>query len=80
MTYAIALRIFAVVLSLLCIGLMAMIAQHTQKPQLDSSASPYAIRLDAAPRWPETVVRGGFICLLVSFVVLTVTCMLIARI
>jgi hypothetical protein len=80
MTYDIALRLFAVMLSLLCIGLMVLIAQHTHRPQPDSSASHFAIRFDRAPRWPETVLRGGTLCLLVSFVVLTATCILIARI
>lgn len=80
MTYAIALRIFAVMLSLLSIGLMAMVAQHTCKPQPDSPAPHFVIRLDNAPRWPETVMRGGVLCLLVSFVVLTATCILIAHI
>lgn len=80
MTYAATLRIFAVMLSLLSIGLMAMIAQHTHKPQPDASASPYSIHLDNGPRWPESVLRGGVISLLASFVVLAATCILIARI
>lgn len=77
MTYTIALRIFAVMLSLLAIGLMAMIAQHTHKPRPDAYA-PFAIHFESAPRWPETMLRGGVLCLLVSFVVLTATCILIA--
>ncbi|WP_322061903.1 hypothetical protein [Paraburkholderia sp. J63] len=80
MTYATTLRIFAVMLSLLSIGLMAMVAQHTHKPRPDASASPYAIQLDSTPGWPETVLRGGVMSLLASFVVLALTCMLIARI
>ena len=80
MTYATALQVFAVMLALLCIGLMAMIAQHTHKPQPDLSAPPFAIRVGTPPRWPETVLRGGLMCLLVSFVVLTLTCVLIAGI
>lgn len=80
MTYAIILRIFAVMLSLLSIGLMAMVAQHTHKPQPDASASPYAIQLQNGPGWPETVLHGGVMCLLASFVVLALTCILITRI
>jgi hypothetical protein len=80
MTYDIALRVFAVVLSLLCIGLLALIAHHTHRPQPDSSAAHFAVRFDREPRWPEAVMRGGAMCLLISFVVLTATCILIARI
>ncbi|HKT94997.1 MAG TPA: hypothetical protein VJS30_00485 [Paraburkholderia sp.] len=80
MTYTIALRTFAVMLSMLSIGLMAMVAQHTRKPQPDSPAPHFAIHFENAPRWPETVLRGGILCLLVSFVVLSATCILIARI
>ncbi|CAM2189958.1 Protein-export membrane protein SecG [Paraburkholderia sacchari] len=78
MTYAIALRIFAVMLSLLAIGLMAMIAQHTNKPRPEFKAPHFAIHFDNAPRWPETLLRRGILCLLVSFVILTATCILIA--
>lgn len=81
MTYAVALQIFAVMLSLLSIGLIAMIAQHTHKPpRVDSPAPAFAIRLGRAPHWPETLLRGGAMGLLLSFVVLTITCVLIARI
>jgi hypothetical protein len=80
MTYAIALRIFAVMLALLCIGLMSLIAHHTHAPQTDRSMPSFAIRFDQTPRWPETVLRGGAICLLVSFVLLTAICLLIAGI
>ena len=83
MTYTIALRIFAVMLALLSIGLMAMIAQHTHKPQpapSTPSVPHFAIRLGGTPRWSETMLRGGILCLLVSFVVLSATCILIARI
>ncbi|MFX1803108.1 hypothetical protein PWR66_05530 [Paraburkholderia sp. A1RO-5] len=70
MTYAIALRIFAVMLSLLAIGLMAMIAQHTHKPRPEPNAPHFAIHPGHAPRWAETILRGGVLCLLASFVVL----------
>lgn len=80
MTYAIALRLFAVMLALLCIGLMSLIAHHTHVRQADPSMPHLAIRFDDTPRWPEAVLRGGTICLLVSFVFLTVTCLLIAGI
>jgi hypothetical protein len=84
MTYAIALRLFAVMLALLCIGLMSLIAHHTAAPRadqrVDQPAAHFAIRFDNAPRWPETVLRGGTVCLLVSFVLLTATCLLIAGI
>ncbi|POR46207.1 hypothetical protein B0G62_12656 [Paraburkholderia eburnea] len=80
MTYAIALRLFAVMLALLCIGLMSLIAHHTHVRQADPSMPHLAIRFDDTPRWPETVLRGGMISLLVSFVFLTVTCLLIAGI
>ncbi|WP_027815135.1 hypothetical protein [Paraburkholderia bannensis] len=80
MTYAIALRLFAVMLALLCIGLMSLIAHHTHVPQADHSTPHLAVRFDDAPRWPETVLRGGTVCLLISFVILTVTCLLIAGI
>ncbi|WP_321814667.1 MULTISPECIES: hypothetical protein [unclassified Paraburkholderia] len=78
MSYAIALQVFAVLLALLCIGLMALIAHHTHTPQTDHASEAFAIRFDNAPRWPETVMRGGALCLLISFVVLTATCLLIA--
>jgi hypothetical protein len=78
MTYVIALQVFAVVLALLCIGLMALIAHHTHTPQTDQAAEAFAIRFDNAPRWPETAMRGGMMCLLISFVILTATCLLIA--
>ncbi len=86
MTYAIALRLFAVMLALLCIGLMALIAHHTATPRVahcadqTESAASFAIRFDDAPRWPETVLCGGTVCLLVSFVLLTATCLMIAGI
>lgn len=80
MTYAIALRLFAVMLALLCIGLMSLIAHHTAAPRVDQSAAHFAIRFDDAPRWPETVLCGGTVCLLISFVLLTATCLLIAGI
>ncbi|WP_322043115.1 hypothetical protein [Paraburkholderia sp. J67] len=78
MTYAIALRVFAVMLALLCIGLMSLIAHHTHTPQAESSAPQLSIRIDNTPGWPETVMRGGTLCLLISFVLLTATCLLIA--
>jgi hypothetical protein len=80
MTYAVTLRLFAVMLALLCIGLMALIAHHTAAPRADHTSAHFAIRFDDAPRWPETVLRGGAVCLLVSFVLLTATCLLIAGI
>ncbi|WP_321841811.1 hypothetical protein [Paraburkholderia bannensis] len=80
MTYAIALRLFAVMLALLCIGLMSLIAHHTHVPHADHSTPHLAVRFDDTPRWPETVLRGGAVCLLISFVILTATCLLIAGI
>ncbi|WP_321889837.1 hypothetical protein [Paraburkholderia bannensis] len=80
MTYAIALRLFAVMLALLCIGLMSLIAHHTHVPHADHSTPHLAVRFDDTPRWPETVLRGGTVCLLISFAILTATCLLIAGI
>ncbi len=76
MTYSIALRVFAFVLALICISLMAMVAQYMP-------ASSRAVRLPRAvhvpaPHWPDFMLRGGLVCLLVSFVVLIATCCMIA--
>jgi len=78
MTYTVALSLCAVVLALLCIGLMAVLAHHSKAPCTDPAMADLSFGVvDQAPAWPEFAVRGGFICLLVSFVMLTATCLLI---
>ncbi|CAG9238066.1 conserved hypothetical protein [Paraburkholderia tropica] len=78
MTYTTALGLFAIVLALLCIGLMAVLAHHSHVPRTDPLTADLSFGIvDQAPHWPEVAVRGGFICLLVSFVALTATCILI---
>jgi hypothetical protein len=76
MTYSIALRMFALVLALICIGLMTIVAHYMP-------ASGRVVRLPRAvhvpaPLWPDFMLRGGVVCLLVSFVVLIATCCMIA--
>ncbi|WP_321964948.1 hypothetical protein [Paraburkholderia sp. J7] len=81
MTYAIALRVFAVLLALICVGLMSFVAHYTHAPQTQSPGPNLAIhpeRPEHAPRWPDATVRIGTLALLVSFVVLTGACLLIA--
>ncbi|MBN3813015.1 hypothetical protein [Paraburkholderia sp. Ac-20347] len=78
MTYTVALSLCAVVLALLCIGLMAVLAHHSQAPRTDPAMADLSFGVvDQMPAWPEFAVRGGFICLLVSFVTLMATCLLI---
>ncbi|WP_321934985.1 hypothetical protein [Paraburkholderia sp. J8-2] len=84
MTYAIALRVFAVLLALICIGLMSFVAHYTHAPQTQTPGPNLAIHLERpertehAPRWPDATVRIGTVALLVSFVVLAGVCLLIA--
>jgi hypothetical protein len=75
MTYRIVLRVFAVVRSQLCTGVMALIAHHAHRPQAVTSAQPFAIRFNRAPRWPEVAIGGGVMCLIVSFVAFTAICL-----
>lgn len=76
MTYSIALQVFAFVLALICIGLMAIVA-HFMPAAGTAVRMPRALRVPPA-HWPEFMLRGGTVCLLVSFVVLIATCCLIA--
>ncbi|PVX68681.1 hypothetical protein [Paraburkholderia unamae] len=81
MTYSIVLRALAVLLVLVCIGLMAFVACYTHTPPTSVPQAP-APRLTAdsarAPRWPDATVRIGTLALLASFVVLTLACLRIA--
>lgn len=76
MTYSIALRVFAFVLALICIGLMALVA-HYLPASAAATRLPRAIHVPM-PHWPDFMLRGGTVCLLVSFVVLIATCCMIA--
>ncbi|QGZ54310.1 hypothetical protein [Paraburkholderia acidiphila] len=78
MTYTIALRVFAILLALICIGLMSFVAHYTHMPQTQAPGPNLAIRPEHAPRWPDATVRIGTVALLVSFVVLAGVCLLIA--
>ncbi|MEX3982574.1 hypothetical protein AB4Y45_26745 [Paraburkholderia sp. EG287A] len=78
MTYAIALRVFAVLLTLICIGLMAFVAHYTVAPRPQAPGPNFAVRPGRAPRWPDATVRIGTVGLLASFLVLTGACLLIA--
>ncbi|WP_035515067.1 hypothetical protein [Paraburkholderia nodosa] len=78
MTYAIALRVFAVLLTLICIGLMSFVAHYRLAPQPQASGTSFAVGPERAPRWPDATVRIGTVGLLASFLVLTGACLLIA--
>ncbi|MCX5544636.1 hypothetical protein M3A49_35105 [Paraburkholderia sp. CNPSo 3076] len=78
MTYAIALRVFAVLLTLICIGLMSFVAHFTLAPQPQAPGTNFAVGPERAPRWPDATVRIGTVGLLASFLVLTGACLLIA--
>lgn len=78
MTYTIALRVFAVLLALICIGLMSFVAHYTHAPQTQAPGPNLTLRPERALRWPDAAVRLGTVALLVSFVVLTGACLLIA--
>jgi hypothetical protein len=76
MSYSIALRVYAFVLALISIGLMAVVAHYVPASKA-AVRLPRVVRVPAA-HWPEFILRGGIVCLLVSFVVLIATCCLIA--
>ncbi|MEM5312886.1 hypothetical protein [Paraburkholderia sp. JHI869] len=78
MTYTIALRVFAVLLALICIGLMSFVAHYAHAPQPEAPGPNFVVRLERAPGWPDATVRIGTVALLVSFLVLTGACLLIA--
>jgi hypothetical protein len=78
MTYAIALRVFAVLLALICIGLMSFVAHYTHAPQSRAPGPNLTLRSEHVPRWPDATVRIGTVGLLASFLVLTGACLLIA--
>ncbi|MCP3713384.1 hypothetical protein M3I54_42160 [Paraburkholderia sp. CNPSo 3274] len=78
MTYAIALRGLAVLLALICIGLMSFVAHYTHAPRPQAPGPNFAVRPERAPRWPDATVRIGTVALLASFLVLTGACLLIA--
>lgn len=78
MNYAIALKVLAFVLALVCIGLVAIVTHHAPAYSAGSPA-PRAVRARVpAAHWPEFLLRGGLVGMLVSFVVLAFTCTLIA--
>jgi hypothetical protein len=81
MTYPIALRVFAFALALICIGLMALVAlvAHYLPTSGTLARLPSAIQVPA-PHWPDLMLRGGTVCLLVAFVVLIATCCMIASV
>lgn len=76
MTYTIALRVIAVLLALICIGLMSFVAHYTHVPQRQAPGPNLTLRPE--PRWPDATVRIGTVALLVSFLVLAGACLLIA--
>jgi hypothetical protein len=78
MTYPIALRVFAFALALICIGLVALVA-HCLPASGTLARLPRAIQVPA-PHWPDLMLRGGTVCLLVAFVVLIATCCMIASV
>jgi hypothetical protein len=78
MTYSIALRVFAILLALICIVLMTFVAHYTHAPQPQPPGPNFAFDPARAPRWPDTTVRLGTLVLLGSFVVLAGVCLLIA--
>ena len=78
MTYTIALRVFAVLLALICICLMSFVAHYTRAPQTQAPGPNLTLRPERAPRWPDATVRIGTVAMLVSFLVLTGACLLIA--
>jgi hypothetical protein len=80
MTYSIALRVFAVLLALICIGLMVFVAHYTHAPHTQAPGPNLAVDPARASSWPDATVRAGTLALLVSFVVLTGACLLIAGI
>jgi hypothetical protein len=77
MTYSIALRVFAVLLALISIGLMAFVAHYTHAPQTQMPGPNLAVDPACTPNWPDATVRVGTLALLVSFVVLAGACLLI---
>ncbi|HTR10792.1 MAG TPA: hypothetical protein VMJ11_29890 [Paraburkholderia sp.] len=82
MTYSFALKVFAVMLALICIGLMSFVAYYRHAPQAPAPGPNFAADFvpEHMPRWPDTTVRVGMLTLLVSFVVLSVACLRIADI
>jgi hypothetical protein len=78
MTYSIALRVFAVLLLLICIGLMTFVAHYTYAPQPQAPGPNLTVDVTRTPLWPDATVRLGTLALLVSYVVLTGVCLLIA--
>ncbi|MEX3943739.1 hypothetical protein AB4Y44_30175 [Paraburkholderia sp. BR10937] len=78
MTYAIALRGFAVLLALICVGLMSFVAHYTHTPKHQARGPNFTFRPEHVPRWPDATVRIGTVGLLASFLVLTGACLLIA--
>jgi hypothetical protein len=79
MTHTIALQAYAFVLALVCIGLMTVVA-HYLPASSGMVRVPRAVRVRApSSPWPERLLRGGVVCLLVSFVVLAITCCMIAN-
>lgn len=68
--YALPLRFFAAVLTLLCITLAVFLVQRDPLPVKST------IQIDAVPRsqWPGVLTRTGVVCLLASYVLLLMAC------
>ena len=78
MTYAIALRVFAVLLALICVGLMSFVSHYRLASQPQTPGPNFAFGPERTPRWTDATLRIGTVGLLVSFLVLTGACLLIA--
>lgn len=70
MDYTLALRFFAVMLTILCLALATFMMRQDPLP-VESS-----IQIDGLPRtqWPGVLTRSGIVCLLASFVLLLMAC------
>jgi hypothetical protein len=68
--YTLALRFFAVMLTILCLALATFMMRRDPLP-VESS-----IQIDGLPRtqWPGVLTRSGIVCLLASFVLLLMAC------
>ncbi|MBC8732856.1 hypothetical protein [Paraburkholderia sp. UCT2] len=73
MDYTLALRFFAVMLTVLCLPLATLMVRRDPLPASST------IRIDALPRaqWPAVLTRTGIGFLLASFVLLLMACCLL---
>jgi hypothetical protein len=73
MDFSFALQFFSVVLSLICIGLVPVVARRDPAPVKS------VVQIDALPQphWPGLLTRAGVASLLVSFVLLLAGCYLL---